>query len=145
MKTLAVDPGEQRLGIAISDDCGNFARALTIIQHVSRKMNAQRIIQIAQEEGAGTVVVGVPYDSDGKLGPKARASMKLIQVLQDLEPKLIIKGWDESFSTQRVAQMRLNLGLSTKRRQAPKDAEAAAFLLQDYLDCMNAESPTNAE
>ncbi len=133
MKTLCVDPGDVRIGIAISDENGNLAFPLTIIQHVSYKENARKIIDIANNQLCGTIIVGVPYDLDGNIGARARKSFRLIETLQKLTDLVIIP-WDETGSSLKVAAMQDNVHLKRKKRKMPIDDQAAAVILADYLE-----------
>ena len=81
-KVLAVDPGEVRIGIAISDETGTLARPLTILRHVSRSDDARRIVELAQQAEAGAIVVGLPLDAQGEVGPKARSALRLVEALR---------------------------------------------------------------
>lgn len=125
MRVLAVDPGEARIGIAISDPLGVVARPLTVLPHVSRPVDAQSIIALADENEAVKIIVGLPLDQDGQTGPQARKSLRLIEALRSLSSLEVI-AWDESGSTQ-VAQ-------SLKPPDDMLDARSAAVILQDYLD-----------
>ena len=72
MKVLGVDPGEKRIGLAISDPTGTLARPLRVIKHQAREEDAKQIAVAAVEEGAQMIVVGQPLSSDGTVGPQAR-------------------------------------------------------------------------
>lgn len=132
-KALAVDPGEVRIGIAISDETGTLARPLTILKHCSRPEDAQNIANLAQEHGVQTIVVGVALDSEGGTGPKARSAMRLIEAIRVVHPGLVVP-WDESQSSRKAAEIRLAAGIKRKKRGKPLDDLAAAVILQDYLD-----------
>lgn len=136
MRILSVDPGEVRIGIAISDETASFSRPLTVIKHISRPENAARIIRLAEENECGLIIVGAPLDSDGGIGLRARASLKLAEAMR-LLTQIRVEIWDESDTSKKADQIALQLGYRTKKRAAPKDAEAAALLLQDYLDAQD--------
>lgn len=144
MKTIAVDPGTVHIGIAISDETGTITRPLTIVQHVSRMEDARKIVALALENGCGTIVVGVPLDSEGNIGPRARASIRLIQAVQELTD-LPVKFWDESGSSKQVEITQTAMKLSKKRRAQPKDDQAAAIILADYLENISNENAINHE
>lgn len=122
---MAVDPGEARTGIAVSDPTQTIARPLKVIQAQSRQELAQEITRCALEEGASRVVVGVAYGSGSEVGPQARRAMRLISHLRALSDIEIVT-WDESLSSQDAA----NRGSS----RTPLDARAAAVILQEYLN-----------
>ncbi|MEL7645505.1 MAG: Holliday junction resolvase RuvX [Anaerolineaceae bacterium] len=132
-KVLAVDPGEVRIGIAISDETGTLARPLSILRHVSRSEDARRIVDLAQEQGVGALVVGMPLNAQGEVGPKARSAMRLVEALRGI-CQLPVIPWDESHSSQKAAEIRIQAGVSRKTRAKPIDDLAAAVMLQDYLD-----------
>lgn len=139
MKIIAVDPGDARIGLAISDESGMLARPLTTLRHISRSENAARIGRLAEEHECELIVVGTPLDSEGLEGPRARASLKLVDALR-LITSIPVKSWDESGSSRQADQLAIELGASRKKRSAPKDALAAAIILQDFLDARQLEN-----
>lgn len=139
MKILAVDPGDARIGLAISDERGILARPLTTLKHISRAENAARIAKLAEEQQCGLILVGTPLDSEGLIGPRARASLKLVEVLESLT-SIPVETWDESGSSRQADRQVLILGASRKKRSAPKDNLAAAIILQDFLDARQLEN-----
>lgn len=122
---LAVDPGEARLGLAVSDPTGTVARPLTTLTHTSRARDAAAIVALARSHEATLVVVGVPLDSEGRVGPRARRSLRLVEALRGTG-SIPVTTWDESGST--VAARR------GPRPDRSLDARAAAVILQDFLD-----------
>lgn len=133
MKIMAVDPGDVRIGLAISDDTGSLARPLTTINHISRPENAARITRLAQDNQCDLIIVGTPLNSDGDVGPRARASLKLIEALR-ITSSIQVEAWDESGTSKKADQVTMELRVRRKKRSAPKDALAAALILQDYID-----------
>ncbi len=122
---LAVDPGEARIGLAISDPTQTIARPLEVLRHTSRAADVQAILERAARHGAGTIVVGLALDSEGEVGAQARRAMRLVEALRQAA-SLTVETWDESGST--VAARR-------GRQEDPLlDARAAAVILQEYLD-----------
>ncbi|MEA4812080.1 MAG: Holliday junction resolvase RuvX [Anaerolineaceae bacterium] len=143
MKVLAVDPGDARIGLAVSDEAGILARPLDFIKHISRQANAARIAQTAEEMFCGLILIGTPLDSEGEVGPRARVSLRLAEAIQ-AETKIPVKTWDESGSSQMADQLALRLGYGRKKRSEPKDSLAAALILQDYLDSREQEKDAPA-
>ncbi len=142
MKFLCVDPGEVRIGVAISDETGTLARPLAILGHVSRLTDAMEIMQLALQNRADAIVVGQALDSDGKPGPKARSAARLAEALRALE-EMPIYLWDESYSSQKAAELRIAKGVSRKKRSQPIDDLAAALILQDFLENHHETTETN--
>jgi len=132
MRILAVDPGEKRIGLAISDPTGMLARPLTIIQHKARAIDAQAIVKIAEENSCSLIIVGQALDSEGQIGYRARKSGRLAEELGK-HTKIKITLWDESGTTMTAIQRRINSGISKKKRKKALDGLAAAVLLEDYL------------
>ena len=129
MRVLAVDHGQARIGIAISDAGGRVARPLQALAHVQRAADAARVAQLAAEHAAECIVLGLPKDGDGNVGPAARRVHRFGAVLAEHTAIPVIY-WDESNTTQRAAELS-----GRKRTNRPAlDAIAAAIILQDYLD-----------
>ena len=142
MKFLCVDPGEVRIGVAISDETGTLARPLAILGHVSRVIDAMEIMQLALQNQADAIVVGQALDSDGKPGPKAHSAERLAEALRALGETPIYL-WDESHSSQKAAELRIASGVSRKKRSQPIDDLAAAVILQDFLENHHRTMETN--
>lgn len=124
-RVLAVDPGEVRIGLAISDPMGIVARPLRVLQHTSRDDDARRIAQEAHDREVGVIVVGVAYDQEGEVGPQARRNLRFVEALR-AATDLPVETWDESNTTKRAVDLGGDENLL--------DARAAAVLLQEYLD-----------
>ena len=133
MKILAVDPGEKRIGLAISDPTCTLARPLMVIQHEARARDAERIATIALEEGVGMILVGWALDAEGEVGYRARKARRLADAIR-YNTDIPIKMWDESGTTQAAIQSRIDLGTSRKKRKGHLDDLAASILLQDFLN-----------
>jgi putative Holliday junction resolvase len=132
MKILAIDPGEKRIGVAISDPTGTLARPLCVIEHQSRDSSAEKIAAIAMEESVALIVVGQALGTNGEIGPQARKSQRLADCLRTKTDCEIVM-WDESGTTQAARQSRIDLGVPKKKRRGHLDDLAASILLQDYL------------
>jgi putative holliday junction resolvase len=135
-KVLAVDPGQVRIGLAISDETGRLARPLKVLLHVARAMDAAEIVKTAAAEGAGQIVVGQSFDDEGQLTFQGRGAASLAEVIRSLTP-LPVEMWDEAFSTQDARALRLELGAARRKRSGHLDDLAAAVILQSYLDQKN--------
>lgn len=137
MRILAVDPGEKRLGIAISDPTGLIANPLKIIEHISRPVNAALIASIAEEQGAGKIIIGQALDAENEPTPQSRRAARLAEAVRQ-QTNLPVELWDESGSTQAARAAHIALGGSVhKRRQRGHghlDDLAATYILQTYLD-----------
>ena len=133
MKYLGVDPGDVRIGLSVSDDQGILARPLAILRHISRTEDARRIAQIADSENCIAIVVGVPYDSEGGVGPRARVSLKLIEAIKS-QTDLSVLSWDESGTSKAADELAVQASVSPKKRKLAKDDLAAMLILNDFLE-----------
>jgi putative holliday junction resolvase len=122
---LAVDPGEARIGLAISDPTGTIARPLEVVRHTSRAADVQVILDRAARLGAGLILVGLALDAEGAIGPQARRGLRLAEALR-AQTELPVEMYDESDST--LAARRAG------RDDSMLDARAAAVFLQEYLN-----------
>ena len=133
MRILAIDPGEKRIGLAISDPSGTIASPLTILQHVSRQVDAATIADLANQNQVELIVMGKSLDDDGMPTTQSRKSDRLVLAIQQ-QCAIPITSWDESFSTQFVRQARVEMGTTRRKRKGHMDEQAAAVILQSYLD-----------
>lgn len=137
MRILGVDPGEKRIGIAISDPSGMIANPLTVIKHQSRLLDAAVIASLAVEYEVETIVIGQPLDADNMPTPQGRRARRLASAIQQQTIVPVVL-WDESGSTQAARQAHIALGGSQKARRrrggGHLDDLAATYILQTYLD-----------
>lgn len=133
MRTLAVDPGEKRLGIALSDPTGTIANPLTVLQHVSRTIDAATIAQLAREHEVGRIVVGQALDAEGYPNPQGKRAYRLAAAIR-AQTDLPVILWDESGSTQAARAARTAMGVPRYKRRGHLDDLAATYILQTYLD-----------
>jgi putative Holliday junction resolvase len=136
MKILAVDPGEKRLGLAVSDPTGTLARPLGVLKHISRLADAARVAEVARENDVELIVVGQSFDESGQPNLAGRRAANLAEALRT-QTSLPVVLWDEAFTTQDARTTRLESGASRKKRAGHLDELAAAILLQSYLDSVH--------
>jgi putative Holliday junction resolvase len=149
MKHLALDVGERRIGVALSDESGLLASPLTVIHRASKAEDFAVISRLALEHRVGVLVVGHPLNADGSAGPQARRieryAAALESALQSRGLDLPIVLWDEYSSTERAQQAMISAGRKAKDRRARIDAVAAAVILQDYMETRRPVSSSRAE
>ena len=138
MRILAIDPGEKRIGIAISDPTATIAKPYTIIKHISRASDAATIASLAEEMNVGLIVIGQALDVENNPTVQGRRAARLAGAIRE-RTRISVKLWDESGSTQSSIRLRNTLGIQQKKRREPDDSLAAMFILQDYLDVMKLE------
>ncbi len=132
-RVLCVDPGDKRIGVAVSDPTGTLARSLGVVNHVARALDAATIAQIAAEQGVGKIIIGQALDSEGQVGPAARKAARLAEAIRQ-QTDLPVELWDESDSTQTAQQTRVEMGVSRRKRGGHLDDLAAVIILQSYLE-----------
>jgi len=140
MRVLAVDHGEKRIGLAISDPTGTIANPLAVVRHVSRTIDAAQVANIASEQEAGLIVVGQSFDEGGQLTLAGRRAARFAEALGG-QTDIPIQMWDESFSTQKARAARIQMGVSRKQRSGHLDEIAATVILQSYLDAHPSSNP----
>jgi len=139
MKILSVDPGEKRIGIAITDPDGTIALPMEIINHISRELDAKKIARLAEENQVGLLIFGIALDTDGNLTPSARKSQRLADAVREFT-SINIEMVDEYGSTNVVQQAAVEMGLNRKQRRSHRDDIAALVILQNYLETHRSEN-----
>lgn len=119
----------------MSDPTGVIANPLAVLQHVSRPLDAAAITQLAEQHGAGRIVVGMALDDENQPTPQSRRAGKLAAALKS-QTRIPVVLWDESGSTQAARAARLQMGASRRKRSGHLDELAATYILQTYLDAL---------
>jgi putative Holliday junction resolvase len=142
MRIIAIDPGEKRLGVAVSDPTGVIARPLETLKHIARVVDAAAIAQIAMDNQVGLILIGEALDDDGQPTPQSRKAERLAEAIRS-QTGIRVVLWDESGSTKDARSASIRVGVSARKRRRQGhghlDEMAAAFILQDYLDAHNSE------
>ncbi len=139
-RVMAVDPGEKRIGLAISDPTGTIANPLRVIKHESRLIDAATIVQIAQEWGVVEIVIGQATELDGTPGVMGRKAQRLAEAIRS-QSNIPVILWDESGSTQTARSARQKMGVKRSQKRGHMDELAATVILQSYLNCRDSVFP----
>jgi putative Holliday junction resolvase len=129
-RSLGLDVGNRRVGVAISDTSKTIARPVEVIDRKQQDA-IRRILQLIQEQQPDEIIVGYPWNADGTTGAQARAVEHFAEILR-ARVTLPVQFYDERFSTGEAQEI-----ISAKRRKQQAehdDAIAAAVILQRYLD-----------
>ncbi len=140
MRVLGLDIGERRIGVALSDPEGIIAIALTVIERKSEDADLKRLIDLTHEHEVERIVIGLPRSLDGSLGKQAKVVEAFVESLARCT-ELPVVTWDERLSTVAVERMMIEAGVKRDKRKKRLDSEAAAFILQGYLDRERSGSP----
>ncbi len=135
MRILAVDHGEKRIGLALSDPTATIASPLKVIEHTARVMDAAQVAALAAEHEASLIIVGQSFDEDGNPNAAGRSAARFAEALK-LQTEIPVQMWDESLSTADARASRIALGVSRKKRSGHHDALAAVVILQSYLEAI---------
>ncbi|CEG27973.1 Holliday junction resolvase RuvX [Bacillus sp. B-jedd] len=135
MRILGLDVGSKTVGVALSDEFGWTAQGLETIKIDEEKneFGFDRLGSIIKEYGVDTVVVGLPKNMNGTLGPRAEASQRYAAEVENLfsVPAVL---WDERLSTMAAERVLLEADVSRKKRKKVIDKMAATMILQGFLD-----------
>lgn len=132
-KILAVDPGEKNIGLAISDETATLARPLQVIKHVSKVVDAAMIADLAKENNAIKIILGVVYGENGEDIPQTRHARSLAAAVE-AQTTLPVILWDEFGTTNAAKAVLVELGVRQQKRGGHQDGLAAAMILQSYLN-----------
>lgn len=136
---LALDLGEKRIGVAISDESRTVARSLIVLERKSRAADFERFGRMVDEHSVAMLVVGLPLLDSGEEGDKARWIKEYAGDLQR-HLKVPIVFWDEGYTTVQAEASLRERGIHGRKRRQRVDAVAAAFILQSFLDAQRYES-----
>ncbi len=183
MRSLGLDIGDKRTGVAISDPEGLLAVPLTVIVSQSEEATIGDIVKLVEQHRIERIVVGLPRSLSGSLGPQADKVTAFVEKLRNgiasrspepfssfrvtkgdchsegaKRPKNLAQGelrtgaakqsrltsvdiqlWDERFSTVAVEKLMVKAGTKKNKRNEHRDALAAAFILQGFLDSCHSE------
>lgn len=132
MRTMAIDFGDQRIGLAVSDLLGMLAGEAWTMEEWSMERAAKRIAEAAKQRDVGTLVLGLPKNMDGTEGPRAEKSRQFRELLI-AETGLPVILWDERRSSIEAHAILHAGGKKEKKHRKTVDAVAASLILEGYL------------
>lgn len=132
MRVLALDVGERRIGMAVSDELGWGAHPLYTIERTTAKLDLEKLVQVIEREEVGEVVVGLPLGPQGELGATAKKVQRFAARLQARVPIPVVT-WDETLTSVEAEQQMIAADLSRAKRKRKLDQAAAALILESYL------------
>ena len=146
MRTVALDLGTRRIGVAVSDAGGIMATPYSTIQRSGdMSLDRARVAEVVAEVEAGLVVVGLPLSLDGGQGPAARAALREAEALRTVLD-VPVECHDERLTSVTANRSLTEAGVTGRRRQKARkagavDQAAAAVLLQSWLDTRTSGGP----
>jgi putative holliday junction resolvase len=130
-----LDLGDKTIGVALSDVRRQVATPIEVIRREKFTMDAGRLLVLLDARGAAGIVLGLPLNMDGSVGPRVQATQAFARNLEKLTA-LPICYWDERLSTVAAERALLEADTSRKRRKEVIDQVAAGYILQGALDRM---------
>ncbi len=171
MRSLGLDVGDKKTGVAISDPQGFLAIPLTVLSSEDEDASIVDILKLVEQYQVERIVIGLPYSLDGNLGRQANKVIAFTEKLRNViasrstepfischsegekQPKNLAQGklregaakqahlervdiqfWDERLSTKAAEKLMVEAGTKRNKRKQHRDAMAAAFILQGFLD-----------
>jgi putative Holliday junction resolvase len=135
MRILGLDVGSKTIGVAVSDELGITAQGVTTLTRKELSDDSAQLLKVVEEYKAERIVVGLPKNMNGTLGPAAQMVLSLIEELQKAVTLPIVT-WDERLSTMAAERTLLEADVSRKKRKQVIDKVAAILILQGYLDSL---------
>ena len=133
MRILALDIGERRIGVALSDPGGLLATPLTAIHRRRQAADVDEVLRLVDEHDAGRIVVGLPLELSGRRGTQAGRVSAFVRAMAE-RTQVPVETVDERYSTVQAQRQLRESGVRPSRDRARVDAAAAAIILQSYLD-----------
>ncbi|MCH8226187.1 MAG: Holliday junction resolvase RuvX [Chloroflexi bacterium] len=133
LRLLALDLGERRIGLAVSNQEGTLVLPVGHLQRDKLQADIQRVLASAIERDAQGIVVGIPYSLDGSEGSQAKRARRFVQALKK-QTTLAVYTVDERFTSVEAEGMMREAGRQPSRDRGAVDAAAAALILQRFLD-----------
>lgn len=144
MRYMGLDVGDATIGVALSDLLHITAQGRETIRRKSMKEDIDKLVDIIASEDVGKIVVGLPKNMNGTIGPQGE---KTLAFAKNLEKKLRysdrisnrdieIINWDERLTTVAAERMLIDADVSRRKRKEVIDTVAAGYILQGYLDSL---------
>lgn len=134
MRVLALDLGDKRIGVAVSDELMMTAQGLCVINSRGTEKDLAEIDKLIHDHQITLVVIGLPRNMDGSYGEMASKVRGIGDCLQDRIPGIPVEYWDERLTTAVAQRMLIGADISRAKRRRVVDKVAAVVILQGYLD-----------
>ncbi len=144
VRILALDYGEKRIGLAISDELGWTAQGLPTLIRQGIARDIATLVDLSRERQVDEVVVGLPYRQNGTLGLSGERVLAFIGRLSR-QLSVPVTSWDERLTTKMAERLLIEGGVSREKRKLSIDRVAATLILQSYLDARSAQSSMSTD
>ncbi|MDH5596814.1 MAG: Holliday junction resolvase RuvX [Candidatus Peregrinibacteria bacterium] len=132
-KYLAIDYGDRRVGIAVSDENKEVSFPRDFLEYESQRKLLAQLTQLCEEEGVVRIILGLPIMMDGSLGDRAKKTQEFYTKLKEAMPAMDIAFFDERLSTEFAVKSLRGQGIKAKDQKGKRDAMSAQIILQNYL------------
>jgi putative Holliday junction resolvase len=136
MRILGLDIGEKTIGVAVSDPLGFTAQGVCTIRRKGLNKDLEEIKKYVLEYKCELIVVGLPKNMNGSIGPSGEKVLKLSEKIETFVG-VKVDTWDERLTTVAAHRVMLEADLSRNKRKKIVDKLAAMYILQGYLDRMS--------
>ncbi|WP_312650270.1 Holliday junction resolvase RuvX [Proteiniclasticum sp.] len=133
MRYIGLDVGDRTIGVAVSDPLGYTAQGITTVRRKSLEKDFENLREIFSNYEISEIIVGLPKNMNGTIGPQAEKAMEFGRVLEEEFGHKVIF-WDERLTTMAAHRAMLEADMSRKKRKGLVDKIAATYILQGYLD-----------
>lgn len=141
-RILCLDLGDKRIGVAVSDELKITAQENSVIERKNINSDLSTILNITKSFNVGEIVIGIPRNMNGSLGPQAKKVFAFINKLKS-KTDIPIYQWDERLSSSAVEKVLIQAKVRRKKRKKVIDKMAAQYILQGYLDHKNYQLSIN--
>ncbi|SKC69661.1 Holliday junction resolvase RuvX [Maledivibacter halophilus] len=133
MRLMGLDVGDKTIGVAVSDLLGLTAQGVETIKRTGNKVAINRLRELISEKNVTKLVVGLPKNMNGTLGPQGEKVLSFVDKIKDkIDIEVVL--WDERLTTVAAEKMLISADVSRKKRKKVIDKIAAVYILQGYLD-----------
>ena len=133
MRIMGIDYGDRHIGVAVSDELMLTAQGLTTVRNSGDDRMLNDIAKLADQYGVTEVVVGLPKNMNGSIGPRGRLAEEFADALRE-KLQIPVTMWDERLTTAAAQRTLIDADVSRKKRKAVIDQMAATLILQNYMD-----------
>lgn len=133
MRSLGIDFGDARIGLALSDSMGIIASGLEVHKVKSMSESADYIADLAKKHDVGVLVIGLPLNMDGSSGPRCEKTKEFASMLKE-KSGLKVEFVDERLTTVESEKVLIEAGKSREKRKEIIDMISAVIILQNYLN-----------
>ncbi|MDF2814187.1 MAG: ruvX [Paenibacillus sp.] len=133
VRIMGLDYGDKTIGVAVSDEFGWTAQGLETVRRKKPEDDLDRLEQIVNQYSVTEIVLGLPKNMNGTIGPRGEICKEFAATLQD-KFELTVHLWDERLTTVSAQRTLIEADVSRKKRKLVIDKMAAVLILQGFLD-----------